>query len=105
MTDYLDGCGEGYFDDYFEDYSHDEIEEYCPDEYEADGYRESADPEPHGNMDERMERDAEGWITPFEASVLGYGFGLEESRAERRRKKQLKKEARSRRLRRYRRGW
>ena len=105
MTDdYLDGYGEGYYDDYFEDYSHDEMEEYCPDEYEADGYIESADPEPPEHMNEREQDDA-GWISAHEASMLGYGFGYEEGRAERRRKKQLKKEARSRRLRRYRNGW
>ncbi len=103
MTDYLDGYGEGYFgEDYFEDYAHDEMEEFCPDEYADDGYRESTDPEPPV-MDKRVQDDA--WITPYEASVLGLGFGYEEGRAERRRKKQLKKEARSRRLRRYRNGW
>jgi len=103
MTDYLEGYGEGYFDDYFEDYSHDEMEEYCPDEYADHGYRGGLDPEERANMDERMERD-EGWITPFEASVLSYGFGLEEGMDERRRRRRLRQEARLRRLRRYRRG-
>ena len=117
MDDFFeDGFGEDFYEDGFEgefedfddggfeegDYGSDYEERFFNENFNYDGDDDST-----GFEDEHLSREEqqadEGWISPEEASILGYGFGYEEGRAERRRRRQLRQDARIERFRRNRR--
>jgi len=106
MDDFFDGFEEGFEGDWedFDDGGYEEGD-YDGADYEdrfcEDGDGISDEDERWGQDDQQAD---EGWISPTEASILGYGFGYEEGRAERRRRRQLRQDARIERFRQNRRG-
>jgi hypothetical protein len=101
MDDFFeDGFGEDFYEQEFEDFDGEGFEDECEDSlFYAEDYSEDDDcvQQQQGQADEH-------WISPLEASILAYGFGYEEGRAERRRKKQLRQDERIEEFRRRRRN-
>jgi len=73
--------------DFEEGFEYGDCDSDYSEEYTNDDYSDNIDDENHYH--EKQEHESENYISPEEASILGYGFGYEEALLEKKRRMQL----------------